>query len=77
MSSPAQRARSALATAHRRKDSTPEDITAAQAALEAAKAETAALRVGEQIESWLATWQPTPEQIRAVTAILNPDAATR
>ena len=32
----------------------------------------AAAKVADYVEDWISTWEPTPEQVAAVTAILYP-----
>jgi hypothetical protein len=36
----------------------------------------AAVKLAGAVEEWLATWQPTAEQVRTVSAILDPYAVT-
>jgi len=35
----------------------------------------ATAKVADHVEDWLATWSPTPEQVRSVAVLLNPSAA--
>jgi hypothetical protein len=61
-----RRERGRLAAMSRWRGSDDPEVTDARRA-------AAAGRIAGDVEEWLKHWAPTPEQVSAITAILNPD----